>query len=87
LPLIGPFYLIKSKSLSPKHVSYQVWLKLAWWFWRRSDLKEKFDAGGTTDGRTTDAAPWHKFSWPSARWTKNGDSVLGEGVRRERESS
>jgi len=24
-----------------------------------------------TDGRqTTDAAPWHKLSWPSARWAK-----------------
>jgi len=29
---------------------------------RRSRLKEKVDAG------QTDAAPWHKLSWPSARW-------------------
>jgi len=25
----------------------------------------------TPDGRrTTDAAPWHKLLWPSARWAK-----------------
>jgi len=34
---------------------------------RRSRLKEKVDAG-----RTPDAAPWHKLSWPLARWAKNG---------------
>jgi len=30
---------------------------------RRSHLKEKADTGWTTD-----AAPWDKLSWPSARW-------------------
>jgi len=36
-------------------VSYQVWLKLAWWFLRRSRLKKKVDAGRTDGRRTTDA--------------------------------
>jgi len=40
-----PLYLNKSEFPSPKHVSYQVWLKLAWWFLRRSRLKKKVDAG------------------------------------------
>jgi len=65
LPLLGqkrgqPLYLNKFESRSPKHVSCQVWLKLAQWFLRRSRLKEKVDAG-RTDGRT-DAAPYHKLS-------------------------
>jgi len=33
---------------------------------RRSHLKEKVDAG-----RTTDDAPWQKLSWPSSRWANN----------------
>jgi len=50
---------------------------LAQWFLRRSRLKEKVDAGRTDDGRRTtdgrtDAAPWHKLSWPSARWANKG---------------
>jgi len=66
-PLLGPkggqpLYLNKSEFPYAKHVSYQVWLKLAMWFLRRSRLKEKADVG-----RTTDDAPWHKLSWPSAR--------------------
>jgi len=40
-------YFNKSESPSPKHVSYQVWLKLAYWFLRRSHLNQKVDAGGT----------------------------------------
>jgi len=44
-PLLGPksgqpLYLNKSESPSPKHVSCQVWLKLAKWL-RRSCLKGK----------------------------------------------
>jgi len=54
LPLIGPQ---KESALLfericipiPKHVSCQVWCKLALWF-LRSRLKEKVDAG-PTDGR------------------------------------
>jgi len=60
-----PLNLYKSESPSPKIGSYQVWLKLAWWFLRRSRLKEKL----TPDRRQTDGpAPWHKLSWPVARW-------------------
>jgi len=56
-PLLGPkrgqpLYLNKSDSPSSKHVSYQLWLKLAKWFLRRSRLKEKVDARRTTDRRT-----------------------------------
>jgi len=28
------------------------------------------------DGRTTDAAPWQKLPWPSARWAKNKSKVV-----------
>jgi len=45
-----PLYLNKSEYPSPKHVSHQVWLKLAKWFVRRSRLKEKVNR--RTDGRT-----------------------------------
>jgi len=70
------FILNKFESPSTKHVSYQVWLKLAWWFLRRSHLKENFDAGWMIDGWLTDAAPWHMLSWPSARWAENYYSSL-----------
>jgi len=60
-PLNGPLStkpldLYKSESPSPKNGSYQVWLKLAWWFLRRSRLKEKLmpDRRRTTDRRTMD---------------------------------
>jgi len=33
---------------------------------RRSHLKENVDTG-----QTTDAAPWHKLSWPLVRWANN----------------
>jgi len=44
-PLLGhkrgqPLYLNTSESSFPKHVSHQVWLKLAKWFLRRSCLNE-----------------------------------------------
>jgi len=58
----SPLYLNKSESPCSKYVSYQLWLKLAWWFLRRSRLKEKVD-----DGQTTDSAPWQKLSWSLAR--------------------
>jgi len=32
-------YNLPTKSISPKHVSHQVWLKLAKWFMRRRFLK------------------------------------------------
>jgi len=53
-PLLGPkrgqpLYLNKSESPSLKHDSFQVWLKLAKWFLRRSRLKEKLT--GADDGR------------------------------------
>jgi len=44
-----PLYLNKCEFPSPKHVSCQVWLKLAHWFLKRSRLKEKVDTGRTTD--------------------------------------
>jgi len=49
-PLLGPkrghtLYLNTSESPSSKHVSCQVWLKLAYWFLGRSRLRR-------TDGRT-----------------------------------
>jgi len=58
-----PLDLYKSESPSSKNVSYKAWMKLAWWFLRRSHLKEKL----TPDNRP---APWHKLSWPVARWAK-----------------
>jgi len=34
-------------------------------------LPSLVEIGLVDAGRTTDAAPWHKLSWPSARWAKN----------------
>jgi len=67
--LLGPkmdkiLHLNKSESPSPKDVSYQFWLNVARWFLRQNRLKETL----APNGRTTDAATWHKHSWPSARW-------------------
>jgi hypothetical protein len=45
---------------------WQVWLKSVQWFQRRRFKCEKL-----TDGRTTDAYPWQKLTWPMARWAKN----------------
>jgi hypothetical protein len=44
---------------------WQVWLKSAQWFQRR------FKCEKLTDGRTTEAYPWQKLTWPMARWAKN----------------
>jgi len=45
-----PLYLNISESPSPKHISHQVWMKLAKWLLRRSRLKEKVNR--RTDART-----------------------------------
>ena len=45
---------------------WQVWLKSVQRFQRRRFKCEKL-----TDGRTTDAYPWQKLTWPMARWAKN----------------
>jgi len=55
LPFIGPqkgltLLFEQSESPSRRHVSCKGFLKLAWWFLRRSCLKEKVDAGQTDDG-------------------------------------
>jgi len=56
-PLLGPkrgqlFYLNKSETPFPNHVSHQVWLKLAKWFLRRNRLKGKVNR---RTNRRTDA--------------------------------
>ena len=45
---------------------WQVWLISVQRFQRRRFKCEKL-----TDGRTTDAYPWQKLTWPMARWAKN----------------
>jgi hypothetical protein len=45
---------------------WQVWLKSIQRFHRRRFKCEKL-----TDGRTTDAYPCQKLTWPMARWAKN----------------
>jgi hypothetical protein len=50
---------------------WQVWLISVQRFQRRRFKCEKL-----TDGRTTDAYPWQKLTWPMARWAKNRDSSL-----------
>ena len=47
---------------------WQVWLISVQRFQRRRFKCEKL-----TDGRTTDAYPWQKLTWPMARWAKNGN--------------
>ena len=48
---------------------WQVWLKSVQRFQRRRVKWEKL-----TDGRTTDAYPWQKLTWPMARCAKNQQS-------------
>jgi hypothetical protein len=50
---------------------WQVWLKSVRRFQRRRFKCEKL-----TDGRTTDAYPWQKVTWPMARWAKNEPIVI-----------
>jgi len=55
-PLNGPLstqslHLYKSESPTPTNVSYQVWLKLAWWFLRRpADLRYCISSAGLWPG-------------------------------------
>ena len=50
---------------------WQVWLISVQRFQRRRFKCEKL-----TDGRTTDAYPWQKLTWPMARWAKNNYSNM-----------
>ena len=45
---------------------WEVWLISVLRFQRRRFKCEKLP-----DGRTTDAYPWQKLTWPMARWAKN----------------
>ena len=36
--------------------------------------RRRFKCEKLTDGRTEDAYPWQKLTWPMARWAKNGRS-------------
>ena len=49
--ILGCIHLNKLESHLPMDVLYQVWLKLAQWFWRRSCKCEKFTTTKTTDNR------------------------------------
>ena len=49
---------------------WQVWLISVQRFQRRRFKCEKL-----TDGRTMDAYPWQKLTWPMARWAKNHHSM------------
>jgi len=55
----------KSGKGPPNEHFWQVWLKSVQRFQRRWVKCEKL-----TDGRTTDAYPWQKLTWPMARWAK-----------------
>jgi hypothetical protein len=70
----GPWQPCLISNLHQKHKSgrgpsiehfWQVWLKSVQRFQRRRFKCEKL-----TDGRTTDAYPWQKLTWPMARWAK-----------------
>jgi hypothetical protein len=47
------FRLNELKSPPPKDDLCQVWLKLALWFWRRSQKCKSLQTDGQTDGRRT----------------------------------
>ena len=68
------YTLLVEDQFQPEHVIgrgpfnehlWQVWLKSIQRFQRRRVECEKL-----TDGRTTDAYPWQKLTWPMARWAK-----------------
>jgi hypothetical protein len=76
--VIGPGSHVEFPIYTKKHISgrgpsnnhaWQVWLKSVQQFQRRRVKREKL-SDGRTDGRTTDAYPWQKLTWPMARWAK-----------------
>jgi hypothetical protein len=54
-PLVkgNPLHLNNLESPPPKDDLCQVWLKLAQWFWRRSQKCESLQTDGRQDGRRT----------------------------------
>ena len=58
----GALHLNKLESPLPKDALFQVWLKLAQWFWRRRWKCEKF-TDGQTDRQTTDDNWSDKVTW------------------------
>ena len=69
----GALYLNKLKFLSPKNALFQVWLKLAKWFWRRRLKCEKFTDGRTdrqTDRRRTTGDPESSLELSAKNWKR-----------------
>jgi hypothetical protein len=54
-----PLRLNKFESPPPKDDLCQVWLKLVWWFWRRSRKCKSLQ----TDGQTVDNGQSEKLTW------------------------
>jgi hypothetical protein len=55
LEIRNPHHFNNLEFLPPKNNLWQIWLKLAQWFWRRSqNVKVYRQTDGQTDRRTTD---------------------------------
>ena len=63
------------KHKSGRGPSRQVWLISVQRFQRRRFKCEKL-TDGRTDGRTTNAYPWQKLTWPMARWAKKNTPLI-----------
>ena len=68
LEKVMALHLNKLESPSPKDALYQVWLKLAMWFWRRRQKCEKF----TTTMKTTDNGQSELKIWLIKGGSKTG---------------
>jgi hypothetical protein len=69
----NPLPLNKLESPPPKDDLCQVWLKLAQWFWRRSQKCKSLQTDRRTDGQTDDGQKAIRIAHLSfqLRWAKN----------------
>jgi len=85
LPLIGPDTLfVQIRIPIPQACFLPTLVEIGLVVLEKKLFKGKVDSGwttnrdmdgGLTERRTTDAMPWHKLWWPSARWAKNHNGL------------
>ena len=80
----GTFHLHKLESPSPRDALYQVWLKLAQWFWRRRWKCEKFTTTTTSTTTTDNEQILIRKAHLSLRlrWAKKETFIDGSAKRR-----
>jgi hypothetical protein len=70
-----PLHLNKLETPLPKDDLCQVWLKMAQWFWRRSQKCKSLQTDGQTD-RQTDRQMDRRSDGQTVRWTDDGQPEI-----------